>query len=360
LRFLTLFDRVPSRSTVSGLVLAGAALTAAVVAPQVLLALFASLLMAILLHGGADWIARWTGIGRGFALGIFTVAILAGFVGLVVVAVPVLTEQAGELWQQILRALAALRTRIVSYSWGGALLQRISMENLATFSSGGAIAEQATSAVTSTFGALGSFAIICVIGVFLAADPKTYRNGVLALIAPSGQARAKVVLDRLGHTLQGWMVAQLWSMAVVGLLTMCGLWLLGVPLAFVLGVMAALLTFIPNLGPILAAGPAVLLGFAQSPILGAYVAALYVGVQIIEGNVTTPLIQQHSGALPPALILLAQLLMADLFGLMGLAMATPLTAVGIELVRLLYVEGFLQRTRDEPYAAVRPPSSESP
>lgn len=356
---MTLFDHPLTRSTVSGLVLAAVLLVALIISPQVLLVLFASVLMAVLLHGGADWITRRTGMMRGVALALFTVAILLALTAMIVVAVPVLSEQAGQLWEQVRRALQDLRVRLEDYSWGVTLLQQISVESLATMSSGGAIAGQATTALTSTLGALGNFAIICVIGIFLAADPTTYRAGLVALIAPSGRARAQVVLDELTRTLRSWMVAQLMAMAVVGLLTMTGLWLLGVPLAFVLGAIAALLTFIPNLGPILAAAPAVLLGFADSPTQGAYVAALYVGVQIVEGNVTTPLIQQRTIALPPALILLAQLLMADLYGLLGLAMATPLTAVTITLVRLLYVEGFLQRTQ-APDAAVRPPSAKSP
>ena len=151
------------------------------------------------------------------------------------------------------------------------------------------------------------------------------------------------MLRQLGRTLQGWLLAQLGSMTVIGMLTALGLWLLGVQLAVVLGVIAALLTFIPNLGPILAAVPALLLAFAEGPTQVLWVAALYVGVQVIEGNVTTPLIQQRTISLPPALILAAQLLMASLFGLLGLALATPLAAVGITLTQSLYVYGYLGR-----------------
>lgn len=336
---MNMFDRTPNRSTVSGLVLAGTVVILALSVPSVLLILFASLLVATLLQGGSSWIARHTGLGYGLSLALFTIAILAGLATLVVVAAPVLAEQASELWRQLPRAMQAVRTRLEAQSWGPAVMDQFSLEEVAK--SGGRIAGGATLALTSTAGALANFAIICVIGIFLAADPGTYRDGIVSLVAPSGRERAKAVLNQVGEALKSWFVAQLLSMAVIGLLTMLGLWLLGVPLAVVLGVIAALLTFIPNLGPILAAAPAVLLGLAADPLHGAYVAALYVGVQIIEGNVTTPLIQQHTVALPPALILAAQLLMATLFGLMGLALATPLTAVAIRLTQLLYVQGFL-------------------
>lgn len=335
-------DLTPGRATTSGIVVALAVALMALFAPSVLLILFAAILMATLLHGGSAWFSRLTGLPHVVGLGLFTILILAGFATLILVAAPVLTEQATELWRQLPRALQALRTRIEAQSWGPAVLGQISMEGLANASSGGAIAGGATSALTGAFGALGNFAIICVIGLFLAADPAIYRDGIVTLFPPARRKRARSVLNQLGGTLRSWMVAQLLSMGVIGLLTTAGLWLLGVPLAVVLGVIAALLTFIPNLGPILAAAPAVLLGFASSPIQGAYVAALYVGVQVIEGNVTTPLIQQHTIALPPALILAAQLLMASLFGLLGLALATPLLAVVVKMVDLLYVEGYLE------------------
>ena len=330
-----------SRPVVAGFVLAAVFVLMAVLAADVLLIVFASILGATLLHGGAEWLAKHTPLPFWAALAVFTTAIVAGVAALGMVAAPVLAEQAGQLWQQVPRALATVRATLEKQSWGPALLSQVSLEGLATPSSGGAIAGRATSAVASTFGALGNFAIICVLGVFLAADPGTYRCGIVALVAPSQRQRAEAVLNQLGATLQSWMLAQLLSMAVIGLLTALGLYLLHVPLAVVLGVIAALFTFIPNLGPILAAAPAVLLGFAVSPIQGAYVAALYVGVQVIEGNVTTPMIQQYTIALPPALIIAAQLLMAGAFGLLGLALATPLLAVAITLTQLLYVHGFL-------------------
>ena len=70
---------------------------------------------------------------------------------------------------------------------------------------------------------------------------------------------------------------------------------------------------------------------------------LYIGVQLIEGNITTPLIQQQTIDLPPALTIFMQLLLGVLFGLLGLALAVPLTAVGITLAQTLYVKGYLEQ-----------------
>jgi len=340
---MTLPEHPPSRAAISGIVVALILLLLAVFAIDVLLILFAAVLMATLLHAGSRFIVRWTGMGEGYALACFVVAILALFAVLALVAAPVLAEQAAQLWQQVPRALEAVRVRIADQSWGPALLGEMSLHQFVTPDSGGALAGRATSVLASTVGALMDLAIICVIAVFIAADPATYRAGVVALFAPEQRPRVRFVLDRVTKTLEGWLAAQLLSMAVIGGLTTLGLWLLGVPLAVVLGVIVALLSFIPNLGPILAAAPAVLLGLAESPILGAYVVVLYVVVQIIEGNVTTPLIQQRNMALPPALILGAQLLMAGMAGLLGLALATPLVAVAITLTQLIYVQGYLER-----------------
>lgn len=337
-----------TRRIVAGLVLATIFMTVVIFAIDVALIVFASILMAILLHGGSGLLVRWVGMGRGYALAIFVMALAAGLVLLVLLAAPVLAEQAVQLWEQLPLALESVRARIAAQSWGPGILAQISPAQVVTPSSGGALAGRATSVLASGFGAMMDLAIICVIGVFLAADPTTYRAGFVTLFAPEDRERATRVLDEVAHTLQGWLLAQLLAMAVIGILTTIGLWLLGVQLAVVLGVIVALLTFIPNLGPILAAAPAVLLALAESPMLAAYVVALYILVQIIEGNVTTPLIQRHTIAMPPALILAAQLLMAGVSGLLGLALATPLVAVAITLTHLLYVQGYLEPGTPEP------------
>ena len=332
-----------SRGAVSGLVLAGIVLLLVLLAPSVPLVLFAAVLLAVFLNGCASWIAGRTRLPMPLALALTCLAIVGGFVLLGWGAAPVLAEQVAQLWEQLPRAAQGVQARVEQQSWGPALLERLQPGQLMESVSGvgGGVAGRAGLAVVSTFGALATFAFIVVLGVFLAADPGTYRAGIVMLVAPSGRERAEAVLRQLGRTLQGWLLAQFGSMAVIGMLTALGLWLLGVQLAVVLGVIAALLTFIPNLGPILAAVPALLRASTNGLTEVLWVAALYVGVQVIEGNVTTPLIQQRTISLPPALILGAQLLMASLFGLLGLALATPLAAVGITLTQSLYVYGYL-------------------
>ena len=130
-------------------------------------------------------------------------------------------------------------------------------------------------------------------------------------------------------------------MAVVGLITTIGLWLLGIPLASTLGLITGLFEFAPFIGPILAAVPAVLIAFTQSPMDALYVIILYIAIQQIEGYLITPYVQKRAVDLPPALTIFAQLLMGVLFGLFGLLLATPLVAASMVIVRMAYIEDVL-------------------
>lgn len=179
------------------------------------------------------------------------------------------------------------------------------------------------------------------IGLFLAYDPQTYRNGLVRLIPIKKRKRAQEVLDEVTSTLRWWLVGKFFSMAIIGFFTTIGLWLLGVPLAITLGLIAAILTFVPNLGAILATLPAVLIAASQDLDKAFYVVILYIVIQTVESNVITPTIQEKTISLPPALTISAQLLMAILVGGLGLVLATPLTAMLVVLLRMLYIEDVL-------------------
>jgi predicted PurR-regulated permease PerM len=143
-----------------------------------------------------------------------------------------------------------------------------------------------------------------------------------------------------------WLVGKVAGMLVIGGLTSAGLSLIGVPAALALGVVAGLLSFIPYLGPVLSLVPAALLALTQSPAMLAWVLALYVGIQTVESYVVTPLIQQEAVALPPGLIITAQVLLGVVVGWLGLLLATPLTACVVVLVDELYPGDALSPRRD--------------
>ncbi|MEX0740582.1 MAG: AI-2E family transporter [Pseudohongiella sp.] len=310
-----------------------------IVAPDVLLVIFAGLLFAVLFGGGGNWLARRLGIGRGWGVGLFVLLILGGLGGVAFAVAPAVAEQFDQLAEEIPSAIESLRARLEEYAWGEALLRRATPG--AIISSGGD--GTAATAVTMTFGVLGNAVIMIFIGLYVAIDPGTYRGGLISMLAPSFRPAGREVLQQATDTLKNWLVAQLIAMTVVGVLTWLGLWLIGVPLAPVLGLIAALLAFIPNIGPIIAAIPAILLGFSDGPTTVLMVIGVYMAVQTLESYAITPLIQQERVSLPPALIISMQLLMGVLFGLLGLALATPLAALGLTMVRETYVSSYLDK-----------------
>jgi predicted PurR-regulated permease PerM len=145
----------------------------------------------------------------------------------------------------------------------------------------------------------------------------------------------------IARTLQLWFVGQLLDMVIVAILVGVGLLLLGVPLAPTLAIFAGLLNFVPYVGALAGAVPAVLVAFSQSPMMAIWVAVLFFAIQTLEGNVIAPLIQKRTISLPPALTILSQTILGTLFGAFGLVIATPFTAMVLTSVRMVYVEGVL-------------------
>jgi predicted PurR-regulated permease PerM len=162
------------------------------------------------------------------------------------------------------------------------------------------------------------------------------------LLPPARRSRAHELLSAIGHTLRWWLFGRAVGMTIVGIATTTGLWLLDVPLALVLGLIAAALDFVPYVGPILAAAPGILVALSGGMSHAIYVALLYLAIQLLEGYVLTPLIEQRSVRLPPALTIGAQVLLGVLVGALGVLFATPLTAALVVLIKGLYVEDTLE------------------
>jgi predicted PurR-regulated permease PerM len=171
--------------------------------------------------------------------------------------------------------------------------------------------------------------------------------GVVTLVRPARRTRARQVLRQLGDALRGWLFGQLIDMAIVAVLTGVGLLLLGIPLALSLAVLAGLFNFVPYIGAIAGAVPAVLIAFGQSPGDALWVALLFAVVQTAEGYLIMPQIQKRTVHLPPALTILSQTVLGTLFGAFGLILATPAVAAGLVAIRMIYVEDILGDRADE-------------
>ena len=331
------------------------AITAAVVLAiatlgDVLMIVFAAVLVAVLLRGTAARLGRLVGIGTGWGLLAVVVLLLAFFGGLGWRFGPDLAHQAAQLQDAASQQLAALRAQMQQTDWGRSLLERLPFglgdtggEAPATPGSGiGSViprlAGVVAGALWSVLGLLGTVGVILVAALYVAAAPAQYVHGFTHLLPRARRPEAHRVMDRIGQDLWGWLIGQFIDMLVVGVLCGLGLWLLGMPLVFILALLAALTNFVPYIGAIAGAVPAVLIALAMGGQQAFYVALLYLGVQTFEGNVTAPLIQQRAIALPPALTLVAQTAFGLIFGLFGVILATPLTAAIIAAVQQLTEE----------------------
>jgi predicted PurR-regulated permease PerM len=168
-----------------------------------------------------------------------------------------------------------------------------------------------------------------------------YSRGLKHLLPLSYRERAGEVLGVIDESLRRWLVGRFALMVINGALTAIGLKLLGIPLALTLGLLAGLLNFVPNFGPWIAAIPAVLIAFLQGPQQALYVAVLYLVLQSVDGYLLTPLVDRRSVELPPVLTITAQVVLGLAFGFICILLASPLTAVALILIKMLYIEDLL-------------------
>lgn len=312
-----------------------AALVAVVIAKavDVLLVLFGGILLAVLLRGLADLLSQHTPIPKKASLALVMLVLLVVLGSAVWLLATQMADQLeqlganlGQVWQQI-------EERLRREGWGRQLLALVHTQSKPMPDA--EVTSRLEQAFSTTLGGLVNFAIILFIGVYVAVNPGWYQRGLLRLIAPVQRPRAREILSAIGHTLRWWLFGRVVGMTIVGVLTTLGLSLLDVPLALGLGFVAA-------------AVPGVLVALGGGLTNAAYVALLYLGIQIVEGYVLTPLIEQRSVRLPPALTIGAHVLLGVLVGALGVVFATPLTAVLVLLIKRLYVHDTLEQTEVPP------------
>lgn len=297
-----------------------------------------AVLIAIILHAPAKWLSRW--IPFRVAIALVVVLFVAGLAGLLTALIPQLVDQATLLATQF---PATLERGVEWYQTrkGGTPDPELA----------GTITRQAAEfagrfvplAFNVIGAALGSFALV-VLAVFLAAQPELYRRLALELVPEESRPRWERVYDEVAENLRAWVIGKALTMLGIGVATWIGLTLFGVPGALALAAFAALLEFIPSIGPTIAAIPAVIAAFSISPTTALWVGVFYFVLQQVQNAITVPLVEKRAVNIPPGVLLVWQLMLAVGFGILALFVATPLLAVLWVVLRVVWVEPSAERS----------------
>ncbi|WP_282580572.1 AI-2E family transporter [Sphingomonas faeni] len=293
-----------------------------IVLVQPLLIIFAGVVFAALLDGGVRLLGRVLPIGRGWRLLIVVLLTFAFLVGTFVLTGVQVTEQV----MQLRSTLESQANRFTSYLSAQGLMPGASDVNGIVKQALGSVG-RVTSWVGTAIGALTSMFMILILGLFIAMDPGTYSRGLQWMVPIDLRPEFAKTLVKMGDTLRKLLAGRLLGMAVEGVATGIALTIGGVPMAMLLGIIAGILAFIPNVGAIVTGVLMVAVGFSAGLDTGYWAIGTYLVVQTIDGYVIVPMVAKRTVDLPPALTLGAQILASALFGILGLALADPMTAM---------------------------------
>lgn len=308
---------------------------------DLLLLVFAAVLVSILLRGLSRALRERTGLGRGWSLLATCLLLIVLLGGIVWLVSGQLASQVSDLQQQLPRAIEQITGRIERYGWGREALSALPNPGEWLSRSGGSVVSRFTGIASSTLGFIVNVALVGIIGLYLASQPDLYARGLVRMVPIPHRSRAAEILEEIDGALWRWLIGRFFLMFLNTALTSIGLWLLGIPFFLTLGLLAGLLNFIPNIGPWIAAIPALLIGLLQGPWQGLYVLLLYLVLQSVDGYVLTPLVDRRSVKLPPVLTITAQVLLGAAFGFVGLLLASPLLLTIMIVVIMVYVEDAL-------------------
>lgn len=325
------------------------------------LILFAAVLFGVFLNQLSRRVERTTGWPYGVALGVVTLTLVLATAGMLFTMGNQIVSQAATLTNELTSALESGWGRLEGTGIGEwledrglekkveqkveqaveATVEKTVEEGAATLPT--KVLSTLRTVVMGIVTALGGAVIVVIVGFYLAVAPDKYREGLVRLFPLAQRSRVDEVARMVAHSLWAWILGRMIAMVVIGVGSAVGLWIIGIPLPIANGVLAGILNFIPNLGPLLSMGPPALLGLQQGGYAPLYVIGFYLVLQTIEAYLLTPLIDGNQVSLPAGLILVAQLLFGLVGGFLGLMLATPIAAVLFILVREFYVKDTLER-----------------
>ena len=323
-------DRTFARRTLIALTILGVVALACYTA-NLLLLLFAAVLGAILLNAAIVWVCGRTHLKHQLSYLVVLFSIIA-VVGIGCwLLIPRVILQLSQLSSAVPEGARNAQTWLKTTPAG-----RVIAAHSSTLLNG--IAGKISHFGFEAVNALIALAIAVILSAYFAANPTEYEQGLLRLISPNRRRRASRLFRQVAGTMGWWMIGQLVPMTVLGMVSTVGLLIIGVPLAFTLGLFTGIMIFIPFVGAFIAFIVTVLVAVSSDPSKVPLVAVIFVVIHILEGYILTPLAQKRAVHLPPALTILAQVLMTTLFGFLGLVLATPIAAGALVLVKSVYLE----------------------
>lgn len=289
---------------------------------QPLLIIFAGLVFASMLDGGVRLLGRVLPIGRGWRLLIVVLLTILFLLGTFYMT----GVQVAEQINQLRATLQVQAVRVTGWLTEQGLMPGASDINGIARQALGSVG-RITSWVGTAIGALTTMFMILVIGLFVAMDPRVYDRGLQWMIPERNRREFAITVERMGKTLRRLLAGRLIGMVAEGVLTWFALMIGGVPMALIIGILTGLLAFIPNIGAFISGVLMVAVGFSAGVDTGVWAIGTYLIVQTFDGYVLLPLVAKKTVDLPPALTLGAQILASALFGILGLALADPMTAM---------------------------------
>jgi len=308
----------------------------------ILLLLFAAVLLAVLLRAFAELIARHTPVAENWSLTVAIIVVAALVMAFLFMFGSQIQGQISQVFEKLPDAIDAVGNRI------GINNAREELEKAISSSAGPSVLSRAAGLGYTVVGILADLALVVIAALYLAADPQLYRRGTAKLLPPSQHARIFDAMDVTGSALRLWFAGQLVTMALVGVASGLAYWWIGLPSPLALATIAAVTNFVPFLGPILGAIPALLFAFAMDLQTILWTLGAVVAIQQIEGNVITPVIQKRAVAMPPVVVLFAIGVFGLLFGLLGIFLAVPLAVAITVLVKKLWVRQTLGEETNVP------------
>ncbi|WP_254565920.1 AI-2E family transporter [Oscillatoria sp. HE19RPO] len=322
----------------------------------VLLLVFAAIAFATVLNRMVCRLQR-SRLNRGFAIAL-TISLLIAIVGLFFVLIfPRVFAQFQELLELLPQALTQLRQW---YQWVQNFIPNQLIEDIQNIDF---LIERIRNVGLSWFGGFFNIfsnsldfvlnlLLVLVLIVMLLANPTLYREGFMLLFPAFYRRRVDEILQGCEHNLVGWAVGRIFNMVFIGVASALGLWVIGIPLALVNGMISGLVTYIPNIGPIVGSIPPIALAFLDSPVKGVIVIVFYLFIEQLEGLVLTPMVMENEISLPPAVTLTSMLIFSQFFGLLGLFLALPIVAVLQVWLKEVLVKDVMNKwTRHEVYSA---------